>query len=100
MADENPRDCAERDPHTPAEKDVEAEFVVLSFVLDEHPVLLTIPEVSRALNFVSDDFGARDAVERAIRELDGAGLLHCTGGFAAPTRAAIYAARLWNAHGV
>ncbi len=100
MADENPTDCAERNPLTPAEKDAEAEFVVLSFLLDEHPAQLTIPEVSRALNAVPDSFRASDAVERAIRELDGAGLLHCKGGFAIPTRAALYAARLWNAYGV
>lgn len=100
MADENPMDCAERGPRTPAEKDAETEFVVLSFLLDEHPAHLTIPEVSRALNAVPDTFGTRDAVERAIVVLDGAGLLHSKGGFAVPTRAALYAARLWDAYGV
>jgi hypothetical protein len=70
--------------------------VVLAFLLDEHPSQLTIPEVSRALNAVPDSFEANDAVERAIRELDGAGLVHCHGGFAVPTRAAIYFARLWD----
>lgn len=43
-------------------------------------VQLTIPEVSRALNAKSGDFDSVDAVERAIRELVGAGLLHCQGG--------------------
>jgi hypothetical protein len=35
-----------------------------------------------------------DAVERAIRELVGAGLLRCEGGYVVPTRAALYFHRL------
>jgi hypothetical protein len=36
-------------------------------------------------------FGARDGVERAIRELSGAGLLHRgDGGLITPTRAALH----------
>jgi len=63
---------------------------VLAFLLDEHPNQLTIPEVSQAMNAGTEDFGAFDAVERAIRQLDGAGLIHCNGGFAVPTRVALY----------
>lgn len=40
------------------------------------------------------DFNSEDAVERAIRELDGAGLLSCQGGYVQPTRAALYYERL------
>lgn len=96
MADTNPTDCAERSPSTPADQDAQTEQAVLAFLLGEHPAQLTIPELSRALNAVPDSFAARDAVERAVRELDGAGLLHCKGGFAIPTRAALYFARLWG----
>ncbi len=85
----------ERDP-LPAEQDAQVERVVLAFLLDEHPTQLTIPEVARALN-AGVDFAAGDAVERAIRDLDGAGLLHCEGGFAVPTRAALRCAHLWDA---
>jgi hypothetical protein len=99
MAEKNPTDCAERSPLTHTD-DAEAEFIVLSFLIDELPAQLTIPEVSRALNAASDAFGPRDAVERAIVALDGAGLLHCKSGFAVPTRAALYSARLWDTHGV
>jgi hypothetical protein len=100
MAAENPMvDCAERGPRTPTD-DAEAEFIVLSFLIDELPAQLTIPEVSRALNAASDVFGPRDVFERAIVALDGAGLLHCKGGFAVPTRAALYSARLWDTYGV
>lgn len=94
MADSNPTDCAERSPLIPVDQDAQAEQAVLDFILEEHPTQLTIPEVSRALNAAPDSFPAFDAVERAIRELDGAGLLHCRDGFAIPTRAALYFARL------
>jgi len=93
MADENPTDCAERIP-LPADEDAKTEMAVLAFVLDEHPTQLTIPELSRALNASSEDFGAFDSVERAIRQLDGAGPLNCKGGMAVPSRAALYFARL------
>lgn len=80
----------------PADQDAQAEHAVLAFLLDKHPAQLTIPEVSRALNAVPDSFSTFDSVERAIRELDGAGLVHCDDGFAIPTRAALYFARLWG----
>ncbi len=79
-----------------AVQDEEAERVVLEFLLDRHPAQLTIPEVSRALNAVPGSFATEDAVERAIRELDAAGLIHCQAGFAIPTIAALYFARLWG----
>jgi hypothetical protein len=79
----------------PAAQDAQAEQAVLAFLLAEHPSRLTIPEVSRAMNAAPNSFSAQDAVERAIRELDGAGLLHCRSGFAVPSRAALYFARLW-----
>ena len=95
MADPNPTDC-DRDPAHPSAEDVKAERVVLAFLLEEHPSQLTIPEISQALNAAPDSFPAFDAVERAIRELDGAGLVHCCGGFVIPTRGALYFARLWD----
>lgn len=91
-----PTDCAERSPSLPSDQDAQAERAVLAFLLNEHPSQLTIPEASRALNTVPDSFSSFDAVERAIRELDGAGLVHCHEGFAIPTRAALYFARLWG----
>jgi len=93
MSCDHPTDCAERIP-LPADQDAKTELAVLAFLLDEHPSQLTIPEVSQAMNAGAEDFGAFDAVERAIRQLDGAGLIHCKGGFAVPTRAALYFARL------
>jgi hypothetical protein len=94
MADTNPMDCAECNPSRPGTEDAKAERVVLEFLLEEHPSQLTIPELSLALNARPGGFNTYDAVERAVRELDGAGLLHCQGGFVLPTRAALYFARL------
>jgi len=89
--------CAERDPSIPKDEDRKVERTVLSFLLDAHPdQQLTIPEVSREMNAGEADFATNDAVERAIRDLDGAGLLHCRGGFAVPTRAALHFASLWE----
>lgn len=56
--------------------------------------MLTIPELSRTLNAEPGGFEDSDAVERAVRELVGAGLLHCRNGFVLPTRAALYFERL------
>lgn len=95
MATEHPTHCAERSPSSPASDDRQAEQTVLLLLLDDHHQL-TIPEVSRAINAGKTDFRSEDAVERAIRELVGAGLLHCQGGFVLPTRAATYFAQLWE----
>jgi hypothetical protein len=86
--------CEVPDSDTTAALDTQAEHVVLTFILAEHPAQLTIPEVSRALNAVPNSFSSFDAVERAIRELVGAGLLHCQDGFVLPTRAVLYCERL------
>lgn len=91
MADSNPTDYGEC---FPSGEDAKTERAVLGFLLDEHPAQLTIPELSQALNADPGGFETDDAVERAVRELDGAGLMHCRGGFVAPTRAARYFARL------
>jgi hypothetical protein len=87
----HPTDCAERDP---AAEDAKAERTVLALLLEEHPSQLTIPELSLALNAHPGDFESNDAVERAVRELVGAGLLRCEGGFIVPTRAALHDERL------
>ena len=94
MADPNPRDRAQRDPAGPAAQDAKAKRAVLAFLINEHPNKLTIAEVSWALNSGPVEFDAEDAVERAVRELVGAGLLCCSEGFVLPTRAALYFARL------
>ena len=89
-----PTDC---DPasDSPAAEDAKVESAVLDYVLCEHPAHLTIPELSLAMNGQHDhEFSRHDAVERAIRELVGAGLFHIAGGLVVPTRAALYCSTL------
>ena len=73
-----------------AAQEPEDQRVVLRFLLEEHPNQLTIPEAAQALYAHQGDFKSDDAVERAIRDLVGGGLLHCHGRFVLPTRAALY----------
>jgi hypothetical protein len=94
MADPNLTDCADCVPTGPDAQDAKAERTVLAFLLDEYPNQLTLAEVSWALDHGSTKFETEDAVERAVRELVGAGLLRCSKGYVLATRAALYFARL------
>jgi hypothetical protein len=65
------------------------ESAVLQRVLDAHPARLTVYELVRELIGEQAQFGDQDAVERAVRDLGGVGLLHTLDGFVTPTRAAL-----------
>jgi len=52
-----------------------------------HPTAVTLDEL--VLEVGGHDPGERDAVERAVRDLSGAGLLHNRDAFVLPTRAAL-----------
>jgi hypothetical protein len=72
-------------------EDSRVESALLQRVLHLHPTRVTAAELVRDLAGEDADFAARDGVERAIRELTGAGLLHHTeDGLVTPTRAAIH----------
>lgn len=94
MAIENPTDSAASCLNAYAAEEAEAQRVVLGFLLEVHPARLKVFELCRALYAHPGDFDSKDAVERALRELDGAGLVHCDGGYAVPSRAALYFSRL------
>ncbi|HET9152904.1 MAG TPA: hypothetical protein VFN85_02160 [Solirubrobacterales bacterium] len=70
-------------------EDEGVESAVLQQLLDLHPTRLTLEELAREFGARCGDFGAHDAVERAVRDLAGAGLLHRGEEFVAPTRAAL-----------
>ena len=94
MANENPMGCTECGPSSYTAQEAENQRVALGFLLEQHPAQLTIPEVAQALYAHPGDFKENDAVERAIRDLVGGGLLHCHGPFVLPTRAALYFSQL------
>jgi len=62
--------------------DESVQRAVLSLALDAHPKSLTIPQLAR-------EIGRGDAVERAVRDLVGLGLLECRGVSVEPTPAAV-----------
>jgi hypothetical protein len=87
--------AGETDNLTNEGEDARVESALLQRVLDLHPTRVTGDELVRDLAGEDPDFGARDGVERAIRELTGAGLLHRNDdGLVTPTRAAIHFGRL------
>jgi hypothetical protein len=71
------------------DEDRAMESAVLQRVIDVHPAPFTLPELVRELAGEEPDFAARDAIERAARELSGVGLVHLTDDFVRPTRAAL-----------
>jgi hypothetical protein len=70
-------------------EDEDVESAVLRQLLDLHPIRLTLQELTREFGARSSDFAANDAVERAVRDLTAAGLLHRGDEFVVPTRAAL-----------
>jgi hypothetical protein len=79
---------------SPAKEDGKVESAILALLLAEYPAQLTVPELTLAMNSEPLDFAEADAVDRAVGELVGAGLLHRHGAFVLPSRAALYFSRL------
>lgn len=70
-------------------QDIRDQAVVLTFVLALNPKHLTIPDLARSLNEKSREFKRPDAVERAVRDLAGVGLVEVESGLVWPTAAAL-----------
>ena len=77
------------DIRTTVEEDRAQESAVLQHVLALHPTAITIEELVRELDPGRDSFAQRDAVERAVRDLAGSGLLYQGESLVRPTRAAL-----------
>jgi type IV secretory pathway protease TraF len=75
--------------HTTREEDEVFEAAVLQQVLALHPTPATLAELVDEIAGEGDDFGQRDAVERAVRDLAGCGLLHRSEALVLPSRAAV-----------
>jgi predicted transcriptional regulator len=70
-------------------EDEDTQSAVLQQLLCLHPTQLTMEELTREMSGERPAFSERDAVERAVRELAAAGLLHRGKEFVIPTRAAL-----------
>lgn len=79
---------------SPEVKDRKIESAVLAFVLEQHPAQLSTGEVVLAFERDRAAFCQVDAIERALAELVGAGLLRRVGPVLAPTLPALYYSRL------
>jgi hypothetical protein len=84
----------DEDSVTTAAADAATESAVIQQLLDVHPTQLTIAELVRELAGGNADFAERDAIERAVLDLDAVGLLHRNRDFVAPTRAALRLSQL------
>lgn len=69
--------------------DLTTESAVLLQLLYLHPARLTVAELVREIGDEQPGFAERDAIERAVRDLGGVGLLHRRDDFVLPTRAAL-----------
>jgi hypothetical protein len=94
------RSCPEPTQLTTAEEDRRTRHSVLIAVIDLHPAQVTVSELVRQLSAAPDDFGERDAIEQAVFDLAGLGLLHHhdfrnrPDAFVTPTQAALCAYEL------
>jgi hypothetical protein len=85
---------------TTAEEDRRTRHSVLIAVIDLHPAPVTVSELIRQLTRTSEDFGECDAIEQAVIDLAGFGLLHRhdfrkrPDAFVTPTQAALCAYEL------
>ncbi len=73
---------------TPVEDDAAMEAAVLRLLLAFPPGHVTFDELVREVAVDPGDFGQRDAVERAVRDLSAGGLAHRSGKLVLPSRAA------------
>ena len=81
------------DPDSPIEDDRRNQSVVLSMLIDEHPVRLTFDELALVLHADLSE-PPRVATQNALTDLIGAGLVYREGRLLSPTRAALYFAAL------
>lgn len=89
MADENSMAHGSSDCPANEAQDLRDQCSVLIHVLTLYPTHLRLAELIQEVNAGVADFAQRDAIERAVRDLVGVGLLFRSGGLVLPTRAAL-----------
>lgn len=77
------------DIRSTAAEDEAVESALLQHVLALHPTTVTLDEIVREMGGEEETFAARDSVERAVRDLAAAGLLHLSDSMLTPSRAAL-----------
>lgn len=77
------------DVSTTAAQDHHDQGAVLVHVVDTYPSQLRLSDLIRELGDGGEDFGERDRIERAVRDLIRVGLLFRCEGLVLPTRAAL-----------
>lgn len=77
------------DKRDAGDEDAAVEATVLRQLLLIHPGQVTVEELIVDVAADPEAFAERDAIERAVRELARAGLVHRNGEFAIPSRAAL-----------
>jgi hypothetical protein len=70
-------------------EDMATETAILAHLLALHPCRVTFEELLGEIAEDPADFAQRDGVERAVRDLVAAGLVHRGDGFVLPSRAAL-----------
>lgn len=86
---DQPRGAGEPRALTAAEQEAREECRVLREVLSIYPESLTLEELIRELTSGSPELSDKDAVQVAVLELIGCGLLHRLGDLVLPTRPAV-----------
>jgi hypothetical protein len=94
MHDQRSYPCSE--PDTTARQDWRFQSLVLASLFGVHPVQLTLSELIREIAVYPDNFATRDNIVRAVRDLEGVGLVHRHAfrnrddAMVVPTRAALH----------
>lgn len=84
---------------TTAAEDERDQRAVLALLIAEHPTQLTVTDLLREMAPDKADFTETDRIERAVRDLGGAGLIHREGDTVRPTRAALRLDQLFSDNG-
>jgi Fe2+ or Zn2+ uptake regulation protein len=78
-----------RDERSVAEREDALQGAVLGLLVFAHPGQFSVEELVREMTDRPDEFSERDAIDNALRDLAGAGLVHRHGRFVFATRAAV-----------
>lgn len=89
MSCKDPRRAGEAPALSTKAEDDRDQSAVLMHVLMLHPTNVKLPDLAREITAGSTGFAVGDAIERAVLELTGVGLLYCAGGLVLPSRAAL-----------